>query len=78
MHYMRFVKYLLEWEQTTLCCCEYGTWTREELWMSSVWTSVSPLTWSPTTSFSLNCRDIDSMVGRFSGWGIGWMVAARG
>jgi len=30
----------------------------EELWMPSIWTSVKPSTWSPTTSFSLNCGDM--------------------
>ncbi|TRZ12817.1 hypothetical protein HGM15179_014273 [Zosterops borbonicus] len=31
--------------------------------MSFIWTSVKPLTWSPTTSFSLNWREMDSMNG---------------
>jgi len=42
-------------------------WTREELWMSSIWNSIRPLTRPPTTSFSLNCRDTDSMDGLLGG-----------
>jgi len=49
-----------------------------ELRMSPIWTSVRPLTWSPTTSFSLNWREMDLMGGLFGGCGIGWMVASRG
>jgi len=49
-------------------------WTGEELEMSSLWTSVRPLTWSPTTSFSLDQKKMDLMGGLFGGWRIGWMV----
>jgi len=31
--------------------------------MLSLWASVRPLTWSPTTSFSLNWSDMDLMGG---------------
>ena len=46
--------------------------------MSSIWTFVKTLTWSSTTSFSLNWRHMDLMGALFSGWGISWMVASRG
>ena len=38
---------------------------KENLWMSSTWIFVKPLTRSPTTSFSLNWRAMDLMGGPF-------------
>ena len=39
----------------------------------SIWSSVRPLTWSPTTSFSLNWRDRDFTGGLFgSEEFVGW------
>jgi len=42
-------------------------WTREEPLMPSVWSSVRPLAWQPTTSFSPNWKDVDLMGGLFKG-----------
>ena len=47
-------------------------------WMSSTWISVKPLTWSLTTSFSLNWRGEDLKDGLFGGLGTGWQDAAKG
>ena len=38
-------------------------WTKEEPLMSSMWTSVRPLTRSPTTSFCPNGKDVDLLGG---------------
>ena len=46
--------------------------------MSSIWTSAKPLTWSLTTSFSLNWRGVDLKDGLFDGLGIGGLDAAKG
>jgi len=35
--------------------------------MSSIWIHLKPLTWSPTTSFSLNWGDMDLMGGLLGG-----------
>jgi len=35
--------------------------------MDVIWSSVRPLTWSPTTFFALNWRDMGLMGGLFSG-----------
>jgi len=50
----------------------------EGRWMSSIWTSSRPLTWSLTTSFSLNWRGMDLKDGLFDELGIGWLGAAEG
>lgn len=42
-------------------------WTKEGLWILSIWTSLKPLTWSPATSFSLHWRDMDLTGGLFGG-----------
>ena len=47
-------------------------------WMSSTWTSARSLTWSLTTSFSLNWRSVDLKDGLFKGLGIGWLDTAKG
>ena len=52
-------------------------WTREELWMLCIWSSVRPLQCSPTTSIFWNWRDMDLMGAMLGGWGIGWMVISR-
>ena len=52
-------------------------WTGEGWWMSSTWTSAKPLTWSLTTTFSLNWRGVDLKDELFHGLGIGWLDAAR-
>jgi len=41
-------------------------------------TSARPLTWSLTTSFSLNWRGRDLKDGLFGELGIGWLDAAKG
>ena len=46
--------------------------------MLFTWTSARPLTWSPTTSLSLNWREMDLKSRLFGGQGIGCMVAGRG
>ncbi|KAJ7423205.1 hypothetical protein WISP_34645 [Willisornis vidua] len=46
--------------------------------MTSIWTSLRPLTWSLAMPFSLKWRDVDLMDGVFGGHGgIGWMDATR-
>ena len=42
-------------------------WTREEPLTPSIWTSVRPLIWYPTTAFSPNWTDMDLMSGLFDG-----------
>ena len=37
-----------------------------------------PLTWSLTTSFSLNWRGVDLKDGLLDGLGIGWLDTAKG
>ena len=50
----------------------------EGQWMSSTWTSAKPLTWSLTTSFSLNWRGVRLKGGPFDGLQRGWLIAAKG
>lgn len=42
-------------------------WTRKELQVSSAWTSITLITQSLTTFFSLNWREMDLMDGLFVG-----------
>ena len=50
----------------------------EGRWMLSSWTSAKPLTWSLTTSFSLNWRGVDFEDGLLDGLGIGCLDTAKG
>lgn len=43
--------------------------------MTSIWTSVKPLTPSNTTYFSPNLKDMDLMGGQLDGWGTGCKTA---
>lgn len=56
--------------------------TRERLQMSFIiyrcHFNIKPLAQSPTASFSLDWREMDSMGGLLSGWGIGLTVISRG
>jgi len=49
-------------------CNGYATDVMSSMqWMSSIWTSAKPSTWSPTTSFFLNQGDLHLMGGLFGG-----------
>jgi len=60
------------------CGGVWHRWTGEGQRVSSIWSSAKPLTWSLTTSFSLNWGGVDLKDGLFSGLGIGWLDAAKG
>jgi len=53
-------------------------WMGEGQRMSPTWTSAKPLTWSLTTSFSLNWRSMDLKDGLFDGLRTGWLDAGKG
>ena len=52
-------------------------WTKEVPLMSFILTSVMPLSWYPTTFFSLNWKDMDLMRGQFHGRRTGSRTESR-
>ena len=64
---------------TKLVACYDGVtrWIRDEQMRSSIWTSVRPLTWSPTTFLLLNLRDTGLVDGLLNGKVTDWMAASK-